>query len=91
TPGVDFWDVTNPGQPRRLSFLSTGGGVHELSMFQRGDRVYALLAVPFSEVAGLGGDLRIIDVTDPERPVSVVDWGSKGTLVSTRRRCPKAR
>ncbi|MEJ7608238.1 MAG: hypothetical protein WKF37_18710, partial [Bryobacteraceae bacterium] len=27
TPGVEFWDVTNPGEPRRLSFLSTGGGV----------------------------------------------------------------
>lgn len=81
SPGVEFWDVTNPAQPRRLSFSSTGvGGVHELSMFQRGDRVYALLAVPFSELAGTGGDLRIIDATDPERPISVIDWGIQGDL-----------
>ncbi len=40
--GPEFWDVTNPRRPRKLSVLGVtngGGGVHELDLFQRGDHV----------------------------------------------------
>ena len=81
--GVDFWDVTDPGRPRALGFLDTGAqtrGVHELCLFQRGDRVFALLAVPNSERSGEGGDLRIIDASDPTRPRQIADWGIQKDL-----------
>jgi len=79
--GPEFWDVTNPYQPRKLSFLGVshgGGGVHELDLFQRGANVYALLAVPFSEWFDPvpDGDFRIVDVTDPRNPVQVSQWGA---------------
>jgi hypothetical protein len=80
--GLDLWDVRNPDEPERLGFFDVGplpsGGVHELYLFQREDRVLALLAVPFSEVFhpdGMG-DLRIVDVTDPRNPVQLADWGA---------------
>lgn len=81
--GVQFWDVTNPRRAQQLGFLSTGAmssGVHELSLFQRGGRVFALLAVPGSEAAGAGGDFRIVEATDPRRPRQVADWGVQAGL-----------
>src|SRR5262249_10062807 len=65
--GVQFWDVTDPRHPEPLGFFDTGEGVvgvHELYMFQRDDRIFALLAVPGSEGQRLGGDFRIVDATD---------------------------
>ncbi len=79
--GVDFWDVTNPNRPKKLSSLGLthgGGGVHELDLFQRGGNVYALLATPFSEFFDPvpGGDFRIVDATDPRHPAQVGEWGA---------------
>jgi LVIVD repeat len=81
--GLALFDVTNPRQPRRLSFLPTpAGGVHELDLVVRpGGRALALLAVPFAEFENVyfgadnGGDFRIVDITDPARPVPLADWG----------------
>lgn len=80
--GAEFWDVSDPRHPRALGFLPTPGtgGVHELHLFQRGDRVVALLAVPHSESAGAGGDLRIVDASDPRNPLQVADWGAAAAL-----------
>jgi hypothetical protein len=79
--GVEFWNVTDPYHPSKLSFLGVtngGGGVHELDLFERGGKVYALLATPFSEWFDPvpGGDFRIIDATDPRNPVQVGQWGA---------------
>lgn len=78
--GVEFWDVTNPLAPQRLGMYDVGGtsGVHELELVQRPSdgRVLALLAVPMSEAYGLGGDLRIVDASDPRNPVEVASWGA---------------
>ncbi|HEX2173349.1 MAG TPA: hypothetical protein VHL09_13000 [Dehalococcoidia bacterium] len=84
--GVDFWDVGNPNSPRHLGFLGTPGttGVHELHLFQRGERVLALLAVPYSETRVNQGDFRIVDVADPTRPVQVSQWGALRDLGVSR-------
>jgi hypothetical protein len=85
--GIDIWDVTNPRAPEHLGFWPVSsvppveggaGGVHELHLFQRGNRAYVTAAVPFSEFlpAGGGGDFRLVDVTDPRNPVQVGDWGA---------------
>lgn len=76
--GVDFWDVTDPAQPQWLGYLATPrtGGVHELHLFQRDGRIFALLAVPYSEYTTDQGDFRIVEATDPRHPVQVSDWGA---------------
>jgi hypothetical protein len=74
--GLALYDVTDPTDPHRLSFLPMPGGVHELDLVTRPDgRSLALATVPHSESAGTGGDLRIIEITDPEHPVELADWG----------------
>ena len=78
--GLSLWDVTDPRTPIELSLFDTGtgpSGVHEFSIFRRGEQTLALLAVPFSESldpAGQG-DVRIVDITDPRAPVQLADWG----------------
>src|ERR687892_74557 len=81
--GVQLFDVTDPGDPQALSFLPVpSGGVHELDMVTRTDGTsLALLAVPFTEFdtqyfdIPSGGEFRIVDVTDPDDPFELADWG----------------
>jgi hypothetical protein len=81
--GVDLWDVTDPRQPQHLAFWASdaygeGGarGIHELYLFQRGDRAYIAAADPYSEQFEQTGDFRLVDVTDPRQPVQVSAWGA---------------
>lgn len=81
--GVDLWDVTDPRNPSHLGFFDTdSGGTHEVSLTKqvRGgqERVFALAAVPFAELASGGtvGDFQLIEVTDPRNPVRTDDWGA---------------
>lgn len=79
--GLQLWNVTNPYAPVFLTEFGVGtgqGGVHELDLFARGDRVYALVAHPFSEWFDPSGhgDFMIIDVTNPSFPVMTADWGA---------------
>jgi hypothetical protein len=81
--GLRLIDVTDPSRPEELSFLPMpAGGVHELDVTVRPDgQALALLAVPFVEFentyfgADAGGEFRIVDITDPEEPVELSDWG----------------
>ena len=74
--GLALYDVTDPTDPHRLSFFSTPVGIHELDLVTREDgRSLALATLPHSESAGTGGDLRIIEITDPRHPVELADWG----------------
>jgi hypothetical protein len=78
--GLAIWDVTDPTHPSELSFLSTGRaarGVHEFTVGRRGDRWFAYLAVPNSEVSDGRGDLRVVEVTDPHQPVEIANWGAR--------------
>jgi hypothetical protein len=78
--GLAVYDVTNPLRPTLLSRLSSGNmshGVHELSAVQRTDgRVLVLESTPrtFENTDGATGDVRIVDVTNPRRPVEVANW-----------------
>ncbi len=79
--GLALWDVTDPTSPQELGFFENIG-VHELSLTDRPDGVFALLAVPFSEpVTALFfpatvGDFQLVDVSDPANPVMTDDWGA---------------
>jgi len=77
--GLELWNVTDPYHPEKLGEFPVGvgsGGVHELDLFQRGDRVYALLAHPWGEWFMGAGDFFIVDVTNPRLPVQVAMWGA---------------
>ena len=79
--GFHLFDVTDPTDPVHLSRFDTGP-VHDLFLFERDDRAFVLLAIPFSEVFGAvfgtaedtGTDLQIVEVTDPSNPVLVGTW-----------------
>ena len=80
--GLDLWDVTDPRHPEHIRFFKTPGGVHELDIAVRpGGRALALLALPFLEFGNTylgqenGGELRIVDITKPSKPVELADWG----------------
>ena len=78
--GLVIYDVTNPLRPQLLSRLSSGHGthgVHELSAVQREDgRVLVVMSTPrtYEITNGRVGDVRIIDITNPERPDELADW-----------------
>ena len=78
--GLAVYDVTNPLRPTLLSRLSSGSmthGVHELSAVQRADgRVFVLESTPwtFFNTDGARGDVRIVEITNPRRPVELADW-----------------
>jgi len=78
--GAELWNVTDPRHPSRLGVINItngGGGAHELDLIERGDHVYAALALPFSEWFDPVpvGDVAIFDVTDPRNPVMSSEWG----------------
>lgn len=79
--GLALYDVTNPRNPVELSFFEAPS-VHELDLVVRPDgRALALLATPFTEFAdtyfgtSLGGEFRIVDITNPAAPAPLADWG----------------
>src|SRR5438477_9681463 len=94
--GLAIWDVSDPSNPAELAFLPTSRGsrgVHEFSLRQRGNRWFAYLAVPNSEITDGMGDLRIVDVTDPRQPFQVVDWAARrdaGLQVGYGKQCAPA-
>jgi hypothetical protein len=78
--GLALWDVTDPSNPAELSMFVTGRrslGVHEFTVRQQGERWFAYLAVPNSEITDGSGDLRIVDITDPRHPTQILAWGAK--------------
>ncbi len=88
--GIEFFDVTDPAHPRLLGSWNSGvAGVSDVALLPMPapvnnvgqsnhalDKIYALAAVPDSEVDGTGeGDLRVLDITDPANPHEVGNWG----------------
>jgi hypothetical protein len=81
--GLALFDVTDPKRPARLGvWRSPWRGVHELDLVVRRDgRALAIVATPHSERDSMmlgrdvGGDWRVIDVTDPRRPRQLSTWG----------------
>jgi hypothetical protein len=79
--GLALWDVTDPTDPEELGVYENFG-VHELSLTERPDGVFALLASPFSEpftfffAPETIGDFQLVDITDPANPSLTDDWGA---------------
>ncbi len=80
--GIQIYDVTDPTNPVLLS-APRQGPVHNAYLYQKGNRAYVLLAIPFAEVfSGVNppfvhyGDFVTYDVTDPTAPFMVSEWGA---------------
>lgn len=76
--GFHLFDVSAPTNPIHLSRFATGP-VHNLWLYQKGNRAFVLLAVPVSEVFGAlfgvpASDFQIVEVTDPTNPQLVGEW-----------------
>jgi hypothetical protein len=76
--GIQIWEHDAPNPPVELDRFPTGP-VHNIKLFQRGDRAFVLLAVPNAEVFGPSGgypasDLQIVEVTDPSNATLVGQW-----------------
>ncbi len=77
--GLVLWDVTDPAAPEWLSTYRTGAGtvgIHDLDVWVESDRVLVVASSPNSLLDHQAeiGDLRIVDITDPQRPRAVSDW-----------------
>jgi hypothetical protein len=87
--GLEIYDITNPRQPKLLSFFDVdqfgvdAGGVHELDVvINPSGRALAIGSVPdlearTSDVNGIGGkgDLLIWDISNPANPTLIAEWG----------------
>jgi hypothetical protein len=88
--GLMLWDVSTPEAPEQIGYLKTAcctRGVHEFEVEHHAKGgTYAYATVPTSRYADENtpsgyrdengdGDFRLIDITDPSKPVQVSDWG----------------
>jgi len=79
-PGLRFFDVTHPAQPRLLAHwdLPQGTiGCHEIDAVQRGDgQVLAVCARNLIDHLNTGGAvaIHIIDATNPAAPQAITNW-----------------
>jgi len=89
--GLMLWDVTDPAHPEQIGYWKAAcctRGVHEFEVVHRTDleRTFAYVTVPTSRYPDIengstyrdrngDGDFRLIDITDPEDPFQVSEWG----------------
>jgi len=91
--GIQLWDVTDPLNAVELSRFPIELGqtpigtvlasVHNTFLFQKGNRAFVLLAIPFAEEFSRflpslvrTGDFVVVEVTDPSNPQVIADWGA---------------
>jgi hypothetical protein len=88
--GLMLWDVSNPADPDQIGYWRSAccaRGVHEFEVEKHANgSTYAYATVPTSRYPDSSsptgyrdrngdGDFRLIDITDPSKPVQVSDWG----------------
>jgi hypothetical protein len=73
--GIQLWDVSDPANPLLLSELQLPF-VHNAYIYQKGNRAFVLLAIPFEErfPSSIGADFAIVEVTDPTQPFVISSW-----------------
>ncbi len=89
--GLMLWDVSDPADPEQIGYWKSAcctRGVHEFEVERHtgNGRTYAYASVPTSRYPDPtspttyrdrngDGDFRLIDITDPAKPVQASDWG----------------
>jgi hypothetical protein len=74
--GLSFYDISDPTQPKLLSFLKTADARATHGLTLDGRYVYACAEVPASKLPenALDHDMLIVDYGDPTKPVLVSDF-----------------
>jgi hypothetical protein len=77
--GLAFYDVTDPVTPEALGVYDAGAGtsgIADLDVWLDGGSVLVGAVVPnsFLDHPDGVGDVRIVDITDPQAPVDIADW-----------------
>lgn len=76
--GLAIYDVSRPAEPRQIGFLETPGvGTHRMTYWEP---PYALVSA--TDEGYQGRFLRIVDLSDPTRPVEVGRWWYPGQHVA---------
>ena len=82
--GLAFFDISNPAQPKEISFMEMGGldtegsGVHRFSLDRDRKLVYAS-----ASAAGYQGNITmIIDFSDPAKPKEIGRWWAPGQWIA---------
>lgn len=82
--GFSLFDVSDPTTPVPLGGIRIPF-VHNSYLYQKGNRAFVLLAIPFAEVFSgpdpfnpVISDFAIAEITDPANPVIISDWGAGG-------------
>ncbi len=99
--GIELWDVTDPPNAELLGSVGPrvvpsapsprppfewGRGVHNLYVYQKGDRAFVLMTAIGAEVRQTEfdppatGEFKIVEVTNPREPVQIASWGIKQDL-----------
>jgi hypothetical protein len=84
--GFAIYDVTDPGTPQLLGKYHSGQGTqgaNSVTVAVRADGtavVSATVMQSFLHTAGALGDWRLIDISDPSRPLALSDWDYRDTL-----------
>jgi hypothetical protein len=86
--GWGLYDVTDPANPERLALVpSAAQGSHEIWLETRGNRAFVYTAVILSELLDSPDgetpgepDFQIWDVTDPQEPTKIGEWGAWAEL-----------
>jgi hypothetical protein len=84
--GLAIYDVTDPGSPQLLSKYHSGKwtqGANNVTVAVRTDGKALLSATvmqSFLHTGGALGDWRLIDISDPSRPVALSDWDYRDSL-----------
>lgn len=78
--GLALYDLTDPDEPSLLSTLDSGEltqGANSVAVSQRPDGMLLVAATvrqSLIHTAGVSGDVRFIDATDPAAPIELSDW-----------------
>ena len=76
--GLAVYDVTRPARPRLLARLSSGvrtrAPVREVGVRHRREHEHAPVPTPDDRELVDGRDVRIVEITNPRRPVELAHW-----------------
>jgi len=84
--GLALYDVTDPATPEALAVYDAGagtGGIADIDVWLFGERVLVGAVVPnsFLDHPDAVGDVRIVDVTDPQSPIEIAEWDLRRDVI----------
>ena len=84
--GLALYDVSDPETPKPLAVYDAGAGtsgIADLDVWLFGERVLVGAVVPnsFLDHSDAVGDVRIVEITDPQAPADIADWDLRRDVI----------